>query len=96
MSPSSPADADRDEHGQPHRLVCGLCKAQLDEVHPDQAQADEAADDHASHEHPEHGSVVVLAVPLDILQARCRDVLAIATAAQRRVSRRPDEDRGRA
>lgn len=96
MSPSSPADAGRDEHAEPHRLVCGLCQAPLDGVHPDQARADEAADDHARHEHPEHESVVVLAVPMDILDARREDVLAIATAAQRRVSQRPDEDPGRA
>lgn len=66
-----------------HRLVCGLCEAVLDPVHPTRSAADEAADEHARQAHADQTGVVVLAVDPDTATGWPEDLLEIATRAQR-------------
>lgn len=75
-----------------HRLVCGLCKAVLDGVHPTRSAADLAADEHARQAHPNRAGVVVLTVPEETADRWTEDVLEIAVRAQRGV--REDETAG--
>lgn len=90
--PDETADPAARAADEPRRLVCGLCEEVLGETYPDPAEADCAADAHAR-DHADERSVVVLAVPatvLDGLDGGADEALAIAVAAQQRVSRRPD------